>query len=183
MWAANKTAKNIPRFRVLGFMAITTSIAAAVANCHQEIHSICTWWPLPSLDQGSYWSTWWSLLPSFICQGSHRSTWSLSPPHVKVHKTLSPQHIAFEVLFKSLGRRSCNLLMKFTCFFFFFSQSRNWYSLPPPPSDQICCCSTAIYTKLLLQAPNFGFWVGSKHLSDFFSIVLIGGFEHSGKEK
>ncbi len=156
-------------------MTITTSIAAAVANCHQEIHSICTWWPLPSLGQGSHWSTWWSLLPSFVCRGSHRSTWSLSPPHVKVHKSLSPQHVAFEVLFKSLGRRSWNLLMKFTCFF--FPESRNWYSLPPPPSDQICCCSSpAIYTKLLLQAPNFGLWVGSKHLSNFFGFVLIGGF-------
>jgi hypothetical protein len=79
------------------------------------------------------------------------------------------------VLFKSLGRRSWNLLMKFTCFF--FPESRNWYSLPPPPSDQICCCSSpAIYTKLLLQAPNFGLWVGSKHLSNFFGFVLIGGF-------
>jgi hypothetical protein len=55
-------------------------------------------------------------------------------PHVKVHKTLSPQHIAFQVLFKSLGRRSCNLLMKFN-FFFLLSKSKKWNSLPPPPND------------------------------------------------
>jgi hypothetical protein len=52
----------------------------------------------------------------------------------------TPQHIAFEVHFKFLGRRSCNLVMKFNCFFF-FSQSRNLYSLLPLPNVQIYCCS------------------------------------------
>ncbi len=79
-------------------MAITTSTAAAVANCHQEIHSICTWRPLPSLGHSSHWSTWWSLLPSFICQGSHRSTWSLSPPHVKVDHNTLPLRCSWNLL-------------------------------------------------------------------------------------